>query len=183
MRPTRGLVRRAAANGSADPAVTLVPAQRRRQASERVLLVEPDDARRGHLRDVVRAVADIDDDADFSHRPDAPDFQAVPTGCSPTFAWGHSTACSWYTWPKPRGGRFALWSTNATETSGSLEKRSGLGRFTNPATVWIAPCLGTSERRCRSKTAAIRPSRTGALAPAAAGGPRTPPPSRAASLS
>ena len=33
--------------------------------SERVLLVEPDDARRAHLRDAVRAVADIDGDADF----------------------------------------------------------------------------------------------------------------------
>ena len=33
--------------------------------SERVLLVEPDDARRGHLRGVVRAVAEIDDVADF----------------------------------------------------------------------------------------------------------------------
>jgi DNA-binding NtrC family response regulator len=33
--------------------------------SARVLLVEPDDAQRGHLRDVVRAVAEIDDVADF----------------------------------------------------------------------------------------------------------------------
>ena len=33
--------------------------------SERVLLVEPDDARRAHMRDAVRAVADIDGDADF----------------------------------------------------------------------------------------------------------------------
>lgn len=33
--------------------------------SERVLLVEPDDARRAHLRDAVRAIADIDGDADF----------------------------------------------------------------------------------------------------------------------
>jgi DNA-binding NtrC family response regulator len=32
---------------------------------ERVLLVEPDDARRRHLRDVVRAAAEIDDVADF----------------------------------------------------------------------------------------------------------------------
>ncbi len=33
--------------------------------AERVLLVEPDDARRAHLRDTIRAVAHIDDDADF----------------------------------------------------------------------------------------------------------------------
>ena len=33
--------------------------------SERVLLVEPDDARRRHLRSVVRAVAESDDVADF----------------------------------------------------------------------------------------------------------------------
>lgn len=33
--------------------------------SERVLLVEPDDGRRAHLRDAVRAVAEIDGDADF----------------------------------------------------------------------------------------------------------------------
>jgi len=33
--------------------------------SERVLLVEPDAGRRAHLRDAIRAVADIDDDADF----------------------------------------------------------------------------------------------------------------------
>ncbi len=35
--------------------------------SERVLLVEPDDARRRRLRDVVRTVAEIDDVADFFH--------------------------------------------------------------------------------------------------------------------
>ena len=34
-------------------------------SSERVLLVEPDDAQRRHLRDVVRPVAEIDDVADF----------------------------------------------------------------------------------------------------------------------
>ena len=34
-------------------------------SSERVLLVEPDAAQRGHLRDAVRAVAEIDDVADF----------------------------------------------------------------------------------------------------------------------
>jgi DNA-binding NtrC family response regulator len=33
--------------------------------SERVLLVEPDDAQRGHLRNAVRAVAEIDDVSDF----------------------------------------------------------------------------------------------------------------------
>jgi hypothetical protein len=33
--------------------------------SERVLLVEPDSVRRAHLRDAIRAVADIDGDADF----------------------------------------------------------------------------------------------------------------------
>jgi len=36
-----------------------------RAGSERVLLVEPDEAQRGHLRDAVRAVAEIDDVADF----------------------------------------------------------------------------------------------------------------------
>jgi len=33
--------------------------------SERVLLVEPDDSRRAHMRDAVRAVANIDGEADF----------------------------------------------------------------------------------------------------------------------
>jgi hypothetical protein len=35
-----------------------------RAGSERVLLVEPDAGRRAHLRDAIRAVADVDDDAD-----------------------------------------------------------------------------------------------------------------------
>jgi len=45
------------------PSLSFLPAKW--AGSERVLLVEPDTVRRAHLRDAVRAVADIDGDADF----------------------------------------------------------------------------------------------------------------------
>jgi hypothetical protein len=45
------------------PSLSFLPAKW--AGSERVLLVEPDAVRRAHLRDAIRAVADIDGDADF----------------------------------------------------------------------------------------------------------------------
>ena len=45
------------------PSLSFLPAKW--ADSERVLLVEPDAVRRAHLRDAVRAIADIDGDADF----------------------------------------------------------------------------------------------------------------------